>query len=258
MRTSLKRAFFDLIGLASVLEERLLDVPELLREVDVVSVGILKSLDLFPESFYLAAAVISDLGDVRGCVDALAVFENRNEELAHLIVGDGLLFPGLDGVEEGERLRLVYLLVINAELIGDSDTRLAVEYSVNALEVRIGDLLGVLGDLYLRVNDAVALFGNELINTAEDGVGFCGDKSLTDAEGVYLRALTDYISYNVLVKRVGNDNSTLGKACLIEHFSRLLGKVGDIARVKTNTALLYSERSEHLTEGADSVGNTAP
>ena len=82
----------------------MLDVPELLREVNVVAVRILKALDLLPESVDLGSAILLYIRDVGCIVDALTRLEYRNEKLACGVVRDGLLLPGLDGIEELERL----------------------------------------------------------------------------------------------------------------------------------------------------------
>ena len=84
---------------ASVYEKLVLDIPELLRQVNVVSVGILKALYLLPKGVHLALAIALYLGDVGGGINALARLEDGDEKLARGVVGNRLFLPGLNGIK---------------------------------------------------------------------------------------------------------------------------------------------------------------
>ena len=60
----------------------MLDIPKLLREIDIVVVRILKSRDLVPKGVYLLAAVALDLLDIPLLIDAFALAEEWLKQLA--------------------------------------------------------------------------------------------------------------------------------------------------------------------------------
>ena len=187
---------------AAGFEELVLYIPEFLREVDVVSVRILKSCDLLPEGIDLCAAVLLYLRDVRRAVDALAVTEYGNKELTEGVILAYLALPRLCGIEDFKRLRLVYHLVVHADKICGCLSVLLVVDAVDLFEVRVGYLLRVFGNLYLRDYLAFLFLCDKLINSAENRVRFRGDKPLADAEGVYFRALKNYIADYIFVERI--------------------------------------------------------
>ena len=84
--------------------------------------------------------------------------------------------------------------------------------------MRVCYLLRILGYFYLRNDNAVLLLGNELIYPAEYGIGLGGYKSLSYSERVYLCSLSYYISYNVLIERVGYYDLAVFKAGVIKQF----------------------------------------
>ena len=65
--------FTSFFALYELMEHKLLLVPKLGREVNVIIVGIFKSLDLVPLHFKLLFAVRSDLIGRRTIIHALAV-----------------------------------------------------------------------------------------------------------------------------------------------------------------------------------------
>ena len=85
---------------APLLEQALLDVPELLAQVHIVVVGVLKPLDLVPEGVDLSGAPGPHLLDAGLLVDQPAALEDGDQELPDGEVGDGLALPGGLGVEE--------------------------------------------------------------------------------------------------------------------------------------------------------------
>ena len=131
---------------------------------------ILKSLNLIPKSHDLCFAVISDLVDRWRFINTLTVLEDRNEKLLCRKVCHGFGFPYLNGVEKLKRRALIDSLIIYAKLIGNRSTRLIIKNSVNLLEMRVCDFLGVLRDLDLRNNTTVLFNCYKLIDTAENRI----------------------------------------------------------------------------------------
>jgi len=121
----------------------LLDVPELFGKVDIVAVGVLESLDLVPEGFYLCKTVVADLGDVGSVVDLFTVLVDGNEKLLYGVIGELLCLPGFDGIEYLEGLCGVDDLVVHAEEVCACLAGFVVVDTVDLFEVGVGDLLGV-------------------------------------------------------------------------------------------------------------------
>ena len=63
-------------------KQGLLHVPELWRKVNVITVGVLKPLNLVPKGFNLAKAILAYLGDMRGIVNPLSVLVDGYEKLS--------------------------------------------------------------------------------------------------------------------------------------------------------------------------------
>ena len=124
--------------------------------------------------------------------------------------------------------------------------------------MRVGDLRRILADLDLRYDRAVRLFScAELVDTAEDGRALGRDHALADAECVNRCTLTDQREDDLLVERVGGHDLAIDKACVVQHLARLLRQVGNIARVKADSAVFDALRPQHFLEDADGVRHTA-
>ena len=88
------------IGLfAPLFEQLVLDVPQLLREIDIVVVRVLKALNLIPQRVDFLRAVVADLGGRGRLIDTLAAEKDRHLQFAHRVVGHGLALPGVVGAE---------------------------------------------------------------------------------------------------------------------------------------------------------------
>ena len=125
---------------ALLLQKGLLDVPELLRQVHVVVMGILKALNLVPQQVDPSGAVGPHLGDGGGVVYPPAPQEDGSEQLLGGEVGDTAALPGGVGVKELQGLALVHRLVVEGDEVGESLAALLVEQAVHLLEVGVGDL----------------------------------------------------------------------------------------------------------------------
>ena len=122
--------------------------------------------------------------------------------------------------------------------------------------MRCRDLADILADLDLGDDIAVlVLHCDELIDAAEDRLALGGNETLADAEGVDLRVLHPEILNKVLVERVRNGDGALRPARLVEHLTRLAGKIGDVAAVQADAALFNAERLQDIVERLDGVGN---
>ena len=133
-------------------DEVVLDIPELLRKVNVVVVGILKSEYLLPHTADLSYAACLDLVKRGKIVHKLALVEHPDEKLLCGVVGEGLALPGAVGIEELDRLAVVNRLVVEANEVSFSLTGILVSLAVYLLEMRSCDLCRVFAELDLRNN----------------------------------------------------------------------------------------------------------
>ena len=101
-----------------MLEQVLLNIPQLLGQVHVVIVGVLETLDLVPQGIHLALAIGAGGLDVGHAVNQLAAVEDGDQQLAGLVILEGLALPGGVGVEQLQRLGEVGLLLAGAQQIG--------------------------------------------------------------------------------------------------------------------------------------------
>ena len=163
---------------AALVQQPVLDIPELLRQIDVIGVRVVKPLDLVPECVDLRLAVGLDLVQLRQLVDQLAVFEDRLQQLPNGVVLQGLDLPGGIGIKDIVRLGEIDLLVPQAQLIRQRLSAVLIIVAVDALEAGVGNLLGVLGELNLRDKLACLfiLYGCKLVYTAECRAVLCGDE----------------------------------------------------------------------------------
>ena len=100
-----------------------------------------------------------------------------------------------------KRLGVVNYLVVRADVVRFGHAALPVEEAVHLLEAGVRDLADVFAELDLRDDLAVRFFdGAELIHAAEDRGALGGYQPLADAERVDLRALTDKLGNEALVK----------------------------------------------------------
>ena len=219
--------------------------------------GIVKALDLVPQSIHLLGAVCLDLLQRRAIVHPLAVLEDRHQQLPGLEVIHVLSLPGGHGVKDGQALRVVHRLVMHGDVVRDGLAGVAPVQAIHLLEVGNGDLLHVFADLDLGDHGAVRLLdGHQLVHAAEHRLGLGGDHPLAHTEQVDLRALQQHILNEVLVQRVGHGDLALGPAGLIQHLARLAGQVRQVAGIQADTAFGDTQRLEHLVERFDGVGDT--
>ena len=106
-------------------------IPELRREVNIVVVGILKSLDLIPESIKLLRAECSCFIGGFVFVYNLAARDDRLKQLLRGVVCEGLLFPGEVRVKEGEGSGEIYYLIGEGDKVRLRLSGLVVKNSVN-------------------------------------------------------------------------------------------------------------------------------
>ena len=100
-------------------QQVVLDVPQLLREVDIVVVRIFKSFDLVPQGIYLLFAVAANLLDVRQLINQLALAEDGLKHLLCRHIFQCALFPGCQRVKDGQGDRIlgIQLLVVDTDII---------------------------------------------------------------------------------------------------------------------------------------------
>ena len=165
--------------------------------------GEVKALDLRPEGGHLVCAAASYLVKRRKLVDELSLFEYGNEQLLRLEVFHRFAFPACGRIADLEGLCVVNDFVVHADVVCLGHAVFTLEEAIDLLEAGVCDLADVFADLDLGDDVSVVILdGAELVYSAEHGIGFCGYKSLADAEGVDLRALKQKLGYKTLVEGV--------------------------------------------------------
>ena len=148
---------------------------------------------LIPQGVELFLAVLLDIHDLRGVVDALAVLEYMDRKLTHRVGSrcEKSLLPCCHRIEEQQRLILVEGLAYEADDVRDDLVAVLSVDTVGGLVARVCDLLLVLGELDLRDEFSCLLIHNcgKLIHTAEGRAVLGCDQVRADAPGVDGRAL---------------------------------------------------------------------
>ena len=215
----------------------MLEIPQCLRQIDVVVVRILKPEHLVPHGVDLPTAVVARDGQRRHIVYQLPGAEDRNEQLTDGVIRVGLPLPRVFRVEDFDRLGEIGSLVVQADVIRFRLARFAGIETVDLLEVGIGDLGGVFADLDLRDDIAVRiLLSRQLVYAAEYGVGFRGDEPFADPERVDAGPLTEDLGDEVFVQGIGYDDLAVGQSGFVVNAARLAGEIRDVAGIDTDGA----------------------
>ena len=95
-------------------DELVLDIPELLRKVNVVVVRILKSENLLPHAADLSYAARLDLIERGKLVYKLALIEHSDKKLLCGVICESLTLPRAVGIEQLDRLAVVNRFIVQA------------------------------------------------------------------------------------------------------------------------------------------------
>ena len=216
----------------------------------------LETGDFLPEGIDLFLAVFLDLVDGLALKDALAADKDRLQKFTGREVLEGLLFPGVVRVEEQVRLGVVDDFVRQGEDVRLCLAGLLVIETPDFLDARGGDLRDVFGDLDLRDDFAVFLDGAEFVDAVQDRRRLRRDHAFADAEGGDLSTLLQHVGDEVFVERVGRDDAAVREPGVVEHLSRLLGEIGDVAGVDADARRTEPSRDDFPVEGFDGVRHT--
>ena len=185
------------------MQQPILDIPQLLRQIDIVGVRIVKPLDLVPECIDLLGAVFLNFIQLRQLIDQFAVFENRHKQFLRREIIDLFALPCRLRIENLQITAVIDCLIIDTQIVGDGLAGIIAEEAIDLFKVRVCDLADVLADLDLGNDGPVlVLYGRQLINAAEHSFGFGRDEPLTDAEQINLRALIENVLDDIFVKRI--------------------------------------------------------
>ena len=158
-------------------------------------------------------------------------------QIAHLIIADPRFFPNRIRVEDLIRILHRNRFLRECDHIAARFAGILAVQAIQSLEARIGDFLDVFGNFDLRCQHAVLFECRQLIDTAEYRLGFRGNQTLADAEGVDLRPLQNDVADNIFIQRIGYDDRAVRKPRFIEHLTRLFRQIGYVAGVDTDTHL---------------------
>ena len=142
MRTKKGRSLLRCVPISYLLygfEQSVLDAPELGRVIDVVGLGILEAANLLPEGLDLVVAILANLFDRRAFINALALVKELHLQGLDHVIGDDLLLPGVDGMEQHVGLLLVDDLIAQREHIAQRLAGQLIKEAVSLLKVRGGN-----------------------------------------------------------------------------------------------------------------------
>ena len=129
--------------------------------------GIIKTLHFVPKLVYLFQAVSADFLQAGAFINQFAIFENGNLQFLSGKVVDGLGLPGCLGIEDLHVLTVVYIFVVDAQIVRNGLAGIVAEEAVQLLKVGIGDLTHIFRDLDLGNDLTFFVFGmNEEASTA--------------------------------------------------------------------------------------------
>ena len=218
--------------------------------------GVFKAFDLVPQKVDLSGTPGPHLSDGRRVVHPLSSLEDGYQQLLGGEVGKDAALPGGVRVKELQGLALVHHLVPQGNKVGKGLAGLVVKETVHLLEARIGNFIWVGADLDLGDDGPfLVLHRRQLVHAAEHRLALGGNKPLTHAEGVDLGPLEQQVPDNILVQRVGGHDLTLGQSRRVQHFSGLLGQVGQIPRVQPDGAVGNALGKQYLFKGTNGVGH---
>ena len=219
--------------------------------------GIVKALDLVPQSIHLLQAILSHLLQIRALIHRLAAFENGNQQLPGGEIINGLGLPGSFRVKNFHFSGIVHGFIVKTHIVRYGFARIVAIEAVQLLEVGVGNLADILGNLDLGNDGAVVLFHrHQLIHAAEHRLALGGNQALAHAEHIDFCPLMEQVLNQVLIQSIGYGNLALGPACLIQHLPGFPGQVCHVAGVHTDAALGNAQGFEHLVEGPDGIGQT--
>ena len=146
----------------------MLEIPQFLRQIDIVVVRVFKPLDFVPVQLKLLLAVFAYLLERGFAVNAFAVLEYGLEQLDRCKVGQRLAFPCVVGVENRQRPRGIDYLVVDAYKVGYCLSGMVFDKPVDLLKMRVCNLCGILAALYFGEDIAGFVFDcDKLVNAVE-------------------------------------------------------------------------------------------
>ena len=107
------------------------------------------------------------------------------------------------GVKNLIGLRIINDFVLKRYNVGNCLAAFVVEKSPNLFKGGNGDFYGIFAYFDFRNNISFgSLNGNQLVNSAENRLGGCGDKSLANTTAIYSPTLNMHITYQILVQGI--------------------------------------------------------
>ena len=157
---------------------------------------------------------------------------------------------------DGKGFRKVDFFVAKRDQVGFGFTRSPVVYPVNRLEAGVGYLCGVVRNFYFRNEFAVFFDRREFVNSAERRHIRARYEFSAYAPTVYFRALLFKALYKSFVEIARRAYNRIWITRVVEHFSRPLRSVCEIARIYTYSERFFAFRFEFVKD-LYRVGNTA-
>ncbi|MPN48048.1 hypothetical protein SDC9_195652 [bioreactor metagenome] len=162
----------------------------------MVYVGVHHTLEGRPQGLFFLHEPVMNFADGGLLIYTFPVHKHRHQQLLHVIIRNGALFPGVHGVEDGERLAFVNGFRIQGHQVSQSHVIALSVDPVNFLIARIGDLPGIVRYLEL----GLAINFRQFIYPAEGRAIIGGDELGANAPGVNFGALELQVLDQVLVE----------------------------------------------------------
>ena len=122
-------------------DHAILHVPKLFRKVNVIVMGVIKALNLFPNALLGSVAMRADLLNARQIIHLLTVLEDRHKQLFRLEVFKRLALPRVFGIKNFKRLRVVHRFVPHANQIRLCLASVFAKQTIDLFEVGRGPCL---------------------------------------------------------------------------------------------------------------------
>ena len=221
--------------------------------------GIVEAFRLIPDGVFLFRAVIPYFHNRGGSIDTFPFQEYRNQKLSEAIGSafDLGLFPGLYRVKDDHIFFFVKSFVGQTDQIRADLAGLLIVNPVDSFVARIGDLLRIFRQFYLGHKlTGFILDGSQFVDAAERRAVFGSDQVCANTPRGNGSTLILQAVDQMFIQITGSRYGRVRISGIIQHFSRFLGHISQVAAVQTDAVIFQRNACLfHLIKDADSVGH---
>ena len=215
---------------------------------------------LIPKSLFLLTTEFCNLLYRWGFVLTFSMLEDRNKQFTHCVASarKKCFLPCSIRVEEEKIFFRVKCFISKADQISAQHTSLFIVNTINGFISRIGDLFNVFRNLDLWLKFAFCVLdSSQFIHTAKGRAVLGCNKIRSDTPGRNSSTLHLKIVDQKFIQVIGSGNDSILESGIIQHLTRLFGKVSEVTGVKADTvALRFDACFAHLSKDTDRIWNT--